>query len=254
MKFVIQKDSTLKCSSNKLTLDDIETLNSTHFIEDLPVTIHCNTIHQEALLPFFKFIANLKCLYITVYVEKLDYQTARAIYAFANKNVHCISLKLDLGESILAFTGARVMSTKEAKDIEDHLLSDVYPDLQMLIVECRYMTLSHAKMLCEALLQRKLQAVEISCYTLDDETKHYLKAQLTQWLVIPSVSFSVHKQNQLIPIQREKVESEPNCFKKALTWVWSKMCSEPDEAGNEAELIDEEANNRLMPPSKPHLS
>lgn len=247
MKFAIQKDSALKCSSDELTIDDINTLNTTHFIEDLPVTIHCDTIHQEALLPFFTFIAHLKCLYITVYVERLDYQTARAIHSFANKNDHCITLKLDLGEQLLAFISSKNMINDDAQDIEDHLLSDVYPNLQMLVVECRYMTYKQAKKLCEALIKRNLKAVEINCRTLDEETKDYLNAQLTHWLVIPSVSFFVNKQNQLAPvITNENIESEPSCFEKALTWLWSKVITVPGP-------INEEAQS-LRPPAKPHLS
>lgn len=264
MKFEIQKDLTLKCSSNELTLDDVAALNRTTFIEDVPVTIHCNSIHQEALLTFFKFISNVKCLNVTIYVENLDYETARAIYTFAKKNPHTLKMKLDLGEKILAFISSSIMNAEDMQDIEDHLVSGIYSKLHTLVLESRYMSYVQASKLCKALLRTQLQAVELNCYTLDDETKDYFKSQLTQWLAIKNVQFFVQGRSELAPaviaqtrVAQNKVSidlapSDSNCLEKALTWLWSKMSSHDEKTENELEPDDEDAN-RLMP-SKPHLS
>ncbi len=258
MKFEIQKDSTLKCSSYELTLNDIETLNNTQFIENTPVTIQCNKIHQEALLPFFKFVSKVKCLYVTFYVEDLDYETARAIYFFAKKNSYPLKMKLDLGEQILAFISSCVMNTLETQDIEDHLISGIYSKVHTLVLEYRSMSYIQAVKLSKALLRTQLQALDIHCYVLDEETKGYLKNQVTQWLAIPSVSFFVQDQDQLsvVPAREQSLGSTTgrkfNCFKRVLTWFWSQM-PHGEEARTEEEPDDEEAN-RIRSQPKPHFS
>jgi hypothetical protein len=264
VKCEIQKDLTLKCSSHELTIDDIEELNRTHFTEDVPVTIHCNKINQAALIPFFTFIRNLQCLYINVYVEDLDYETARAICAFAKKNRHALTIKLDLGEKLLAFISSKVMSHSEAQDIEDHLISGIYSKLHTLVLEYRSMSYIQAVKLAKALLRTQLKALEMYCYTLDTETTIYLKSQLTLWLNIPNVTFFVQAQDQLQPVtppvepvaqpaEQERVENttmEVNCLETMLTWVWSKMpilgFQESDD-----DLEDEEINRRRQ--HKPHF-
>lgn len=251
MKFEMQPDGSLICKCEELTVDEVEMLKATAFVEDVPVNFHSGTITQEALIPFFRFFSTLKCLYITLYFENLDLETARVIYQVAKQNHRPLKMQLDLGEKILAFICAAVLSPQEAQDIEDHLLSGVYKNLHTLVIEQRSMTYAQAIKLLRALRPVSLKSLEISCEWLDEATKDYIKKGLIQQQSIPTVTFLIKDIVQFAVIEEPVIEpsvplkpvvqsavepvvdpvvqldaesfSEPHCLRRALTWMWSKI-------------------------------
>lgn len=243
MKFEYLKDSTLKCKTDILTVEEVQELSKRKFIERVPVIIHCHDIHQQALIPFLSFISDLRCHTITIYVEKLDYQTARTICHFARQNKHALKMHLDLGEKILGFFSANELSEDEARDINDHLISGIYKKLHTLIIQYHTMKFIDASNLRNALLKAPLQSLEIRLNALEAQTKEYLKGQLTSWIFIPETHLMIAGEEQIpqrstssastsshvplgarsIPADKEDLSSdtELNCLQKALTWMWS---------------------------------
>lgn len=252
MKFKKMENSSLRCETSVLTIDDVQELNRTTFVERVPVVIHCLQIHQQALIPFLAFISGLKCLDITIYVEQLDHQTARTICHFARQNVHALKMHVDLGEKILGFFSVNQLSEDEARDINDHLICGIYKKLHTLIIQYKTMKYIEACDLRNALLKAPLQSLEIRLNHLDEATQNYLADQLTSWIYIPETHLIIDGHEQILQqnisvtatssdthvgissipaIEEVEADSTPegdlagdaelNCLQKAFTWMWS---------------------------------
>lgn len=234
-----QSNSSVDYKSKQLTLDDVKTLQDTFFDEKVLVNIHSDSLAESALLPFCKFLKSLRCLYITVYFEKMDYETAWKIYLAAKKNPHTLKVKLDLGEAILAYIDASILNNMEAQDIADHFISGIYSKVRCLALHYRSMNYVQVDKIFKGLRSAALKTLIMTFDWLDKETMAHLKSKLQLLPLIKDIDFSINTVERLPNPRNTEIaasssapidDDESNCLQRTLTWMMSRLsCAPPAE-------------------------
>lgn len=251
-------DSSVAYNSKQLTLDDVHKLQEIVFDEKTHVIIHGEMLEGNALLLFCRFLKTVKCSYITVYFENMDYQTALAIYKAVMKNRHRLKAKLDLGEQFLGYFSAYVLNNAEVQDIFDHLICGIYKNVQCLALHCRSINYFQVDKLFTGLDYAPLKKLIMRFDWLDELVIEHFKQVLLKLQITKEIQLLINGIEQLqapaiesapAPVllqaatsSSSSFESEPdleveaNCWHKTLTWMMSKLsCSastedvEPDE-------------------------
>lgn len=235
-----QSDSSVVYNSLQLTLDDVHNLQKIVFDEKAPFALHGDTLEESALLPLCHFLENVRCLYITVYFESMDYHTALLIYKAVKKNVHILKVKLDLGEQFLGYLSACVLNNAEAQDIFDHLICGIYSKVKCLALHCRSINYYQLDKILKGVDRTSLQKWIMRFNWLDELTTSLLKENLPKLQLTKEIQLCINGIDQfqdpdvesasvLLPALASSSESEPdlevelNCWQRTLTWMMSKL-------------------------------
>lgn len=238
MQFTMS-DLSLLCKSEQLTRQDVEELCNTTFDESIPVTIHGDALEESALLDFCQFLQSLRCLYITVYFEEMDYPTGLFIYNVAKKNPHTLKVKLDLGETFLGYLSACALNNFETQDIVDHLISGIYSNIHHLALHYRSMSYVQADKIARALRRVPLPELTLDFNWLDEETFAHLKSRLKELPLIkvvnlsmktidcislpPTIQIAASSSTSFSLFESVNDVQPSNCLQRTLTWMMSKL-------------------------------